>query len=148
MRTTIGESQREAGARLSGAVDASAANIREALDEWRKEGAIYSHRHETTADHLGLIVGTIEQLLDRIRTSLDQLPSAVDRFESHSTQAADRLRKHLDRFMADLPDTDSSTERITAQMAELQRSLDRLGERFGRLPTRRRRLRRWFGGGT
>ncbi|HEX6470636.1 MAG TPA: hypothetical protein VF069_16170 [Streptosporangiaceae bacterium] len=153
MRTAVGESQRDAAARLAGALDGSATSISRALDEWRQEGAMYSHRHETAADHLGQVVGSIERLMDRVARSLDRLPAVVDRFEARSaetaqrmeqntteaaerlvadlTKATDRLKKHLDRLVAGLPDADPGTQRVVTQMAALEAALDRLRERLG-----------------
>jgi hypothetical protein len=160
IRTAVGESQRELGTRIGGALDSSGANIRQALDDWRIEGQIYSHRHETTADQLGLIVGSIEQLMDRIERALGHLPATVDKFEEHSdqaaqrlehnmTEAADRLKKQLDRFLVGLPDAQSRTDQVTTQMAALQRSMDQLrdqlGRPLGRPAGRKRWFRRWFG---
>lgn len=88
--------------------------IREALDAWRMNGAIYTHRNEVAADQLGIIVSSLEELL----RAVERLPESVDRMNRQSTvtaqrleqivtEAVERLRRELDRFMAGLPRTRS-----------------------------------------
>ncbi|MBO3745899.1 hypothetical protein J5X84_07440 [Streptosporangiaceae bacterium NEAU-GS5] len=168
IRGAVVDSQREIGHALNGA----GTGIRQALDDWRTEGAIYSHRHETTTDHLGLIVGSIEQLMDRTAKSLDLLPATVARFENHSEAAAqrltqsaegaftrleksiaettDRLGRHYDRFLRGVPESDPRTEQTIQALLYVGQSIDLLRQQIsGQRPARPRRPwwnpRRWFG---
>lgn len=138
------------GTRIAAALDASSASIRAALDDWRTEGAMYSHRHETTAEHLGVIVGSIEQLMERTARALAALPSAVKDFEDHSrrsvrdlehgmTAAITGMKAELDRLLAGLPSADGS-EPVAAEFARLRRSVDALCDQIAQKGGRRR----WF----
>lgn len=140
------------GDRIGTALDASGAAIRAALDDWRTEGAMYSHRHETTAEHLGLIVDSIEKLMARTAQALDGLPAAVKKLEDHSQRSVQDLeqsmstalasmRAELDRLLAGLPLADDRTRAVTTEFAQLRQSVDRLRDQLGQVGGSRRR---WF----
>ncbi|WP_346043833.1 hypothetical protein [Actinomadura chokoriensis] len=139
------------GDRISTALDASGAAIRAALDDWRTEGAMYSHRHETTADHLGLIIDSFQKLMEETDKALRELPSVVTQFEGHSqrsvqqlergmTTAITSMRAELDRLLAGLPLADDRTREVTTEFARLRQAVDGLRDQLARVGGRRR----WF----
>ncbi|MFI0371268.1 hypothetical protein ACH35V_25675 [Actinomadura sp. 1N219] len=128
------------GDRIGTALDASGTAIRTALDEWRTEGAMYSHRHEAAADHLGLIVGEIERLLTSTRSAFDELPAAVRELEDGMTAAIATMEAEMDRLLTGLPLADDRTRAVTAEFAELRRSVDHLRDQLAKAGGRRRRL--------
>ncbi|GAA0396833.1 hypothetical protein Acor_62000 [Acrocarpospora corrugata] len=154
IRTTVAESQRELGAGIGGALAHTGDAIRQALDEWRTEGAIYAHRNETTADQLGLIVSSIEQTI----SSMDRLPESIQRLDGQSVLTAQRLEqamtdavkglhRELDRFMIGLPDATARTELVINELAAVRRSVDLLCARLGTVGPKKRkagRLRAWW----
>jgi hypothetical protein len=138
--------------RISQALDTSATVIRSALDDWRTEGAIYSHRHETTADHFGVVLQSIERLMAQSELAAGRLPATVKDFEDHTRQSAQDLqrsltaavsamRTELDRLLAGLPQADARTREVTTEFTELRRSVDLLRDQIAQAGGSRRR---WF----
>ncbi|MBE1537599.1 coiled-coil domain-containing protein [Actinomadura algeriensis] len=161
LRTAAAQDRAGLGDRIAEALDSGSTAIRAALDDWRTDGAIYSHRHEMTADHLGAVVGSVEELLlrmdgsirelmDGTTASLGRLPGAVDALDEHArlsvaelqrtlTAATGEIRAELDRLLTGLPEADGRTAQVTAELARLRASMDALRDRLadgGR--------RRWF----
>ncbi|GGV07769.1 hypothetical protein GCM10010182_28630 [Actinomadura cremea] len=161
LRTAAAEDRAGLGDRIAEALDSGGAAIRAALDDWRTDGAIYSHRHEMTADHLGAVVGSVEDLLlrmdgsvrelmDGTTASLGRLPGAVDALDAHArrsveelrttlTAATGEIRAELDRLLAGVPEADGRTAQVTAELTRLRTSVDALRDQLaagGR--------RRWF----
>jgi len=138
---------------VSSALKDSGAVIRDAFSDWRVEGQLYSHRHEATADQVGVILSSVEGLLDRTSVALGELPATVDKFERHTSQATKQLEHGLsagmDRFRSDvnvilsgLPDGPSGSEELVEQLQSLQQSIEGLRSQLGE----RRRWSRWSRG--
>ncbi|MEU0521669.1 hypothetical protein [Streptosporangium sp. NPDC006007] len=155
IRAAVTESRRDLSTSISGALDTTGTGIRRALDDWRTEGAIYSHRHETTADHLGLIMGSIEQLMDRLAKSVDWLPTSVERLERNVdgastrleqvlTETSERLKRQIDRLLVGLPAADSRTDRVVVELTALRGSIDQLRGQLGSLSVERPTRRWWW----
>lgn len=129
LRSAADADRERLGDRIAAALDTSGSAIRTALDDWRTEGAMYSHRHETTADHLGLIVGRVEELMDRTSRALDTVATAVKAVEDQS-----------ERLLAGLPLAEDLTRALNEEFAGLREAVDRLQDGLGRVGGRRR----WF----
>ncbi|WP_396026605.1 hypothetical protein [Actinomadura sp. 9N215] len=128
------------GDRITAALDTSGAAIRTALDEWRTEGAMYSHRHEAAADHLGLIVGSIEQLITATKAAFDDLPATARDLEQGMGTAITAMKAEMDRLLTGLPLADERTRAVTDEFAELRNSVDLLRDQLARSGGLRRRL--------
>lgn len=124
MRSTVDASGRELSASVAKALDAAVARIGEALDDWRTEGAIYSHRHETTAELLDRVMGSVERSLGGVEQSIGRFPAAVEQLGRHSEEAARRLDGHSGQAAQRLE------VGVTAASAQLTTSLDAASDRL------------------
>ncbi|TYK45965.1 hypothetical protein [Actinomadura decatromicini] len=140
LRTAADADRERLGDRIAAALDSGGTALRAALDDWRTEGALYSHRHETTAEHLGLIVGRVEELMDRTSRALGGMEPALQDFEDGVSAAVSAMRMELDRLLDGMPLADKRADAVIAEFAELRRSMDDLCDRLGRTGGRRR----WF----
>lgn len=161
LRAALADGQQEHAARIATALERSGEDIRKALEDWRTEGAIYSHRHESATDHLAAVAGGIEEVLQRTVRSLGELPAAVDRFEDHAGRAAERLERTMTdtsaRIANDLTRAaerigdevgvllnglpDGHARQVTAELAALRTAVEELRDQLGRTGRRRWRLR-------
>ncbi|TNY38170.1 hypothetical protein [Thermomonospora catenispora] len=158
LRTALTDGQREHAAAIAAALERSGEDIRTALEDWRTEGAIYSHRHETATDHLAAVAGGIEELLRRTVQSLGELPAAVDRLEDHAGQAAERLERTMTdtstRIAADLTGAaerlntevgallaglpEGHARQVAAELAALRTAVEGLSDQIARTGRRKR----------
>lgn len=161
MRDGVEYISRELGTRLGDTVDAAGADIRTALDGWGTIGAIYSHRNEMAGDRLGLIVDSIEKLMDRTAAALEQLPAAIDgseaavrsleasttaaterleglsdatalHLEASINDAAERIKRQLDHFVAGVPDGQARTDQVIAELTALRNAAEDLRRELSR----------------
>jgi hypothetical protein len=143
--TAFGDQSREFGLRMGDVLSQAGDDIREALDKWRTEGAIYSHRHESTADRVGQFAAQLEALLDRVTQALDGVPQSVQRLEQNTGQSiraldatlndgADRMQGQLTQFLVGLPDAQARTDQVTREMGALRIAIERLNDQLNRLP--------------
>ncbi|MBA9002497.1 hypothetical protein [Thermomonospora cellulosilytica] len=158
LRAALTDGQQELAARIAAALERGGEDIRRALDDWRTEGAIYSHRHETTTEHLAAVAGAIEEILRRTVRSLGELPAAVDRFEDHAGQAAQRLERTMTDTSARIADDlvraadrinnevvvlldglpDGRAQQVAAELAALRAAVDGLRAQIAQTGGRRR----------